>query len=219
MRKIPIVDGKKKCTGCFENKSINEFKIDKKTNRPIAECKICEAKRNKEWREKNKEKLQEQREEKKDIKSNQDKKYRKNNLEKCETREKNYRDKNKEKVKKFKSAWHQKNYPNIKVRVKKYSKTQSGIESRRLADRRKRALKISTADGTITKKSLQELLKKQDNKCYHCESKLDETKHLDHYIPLSKGGIHSMDNVVWSCPHCNLTKNATMPKEPIRRIM
>ena len=215
---IPIIDGKKKCTGCFESKSIDEFKIDKKSNKPVAECKICEAKRNKEWREKNKERLQEQREERKGIKSNQDKKYRKNNLEKCKTREKKYREENKEKVKKFKRAWREKNSDRIKKTVKEYMKSESGKEARKIADYKKRALKISTADGTITKQSLQELLIKQNNKCHHCKCKLDETKHLDHYMPLSRGGIHSIENVVWSCPGCNMRKHATIPKVPLKRI-
>lgn len=31
--------------------------------------------------------------------------------------------------------------------------------------------------------------------------------HLDHIYPISKGGIHSITNVVWSCASCNLRKS------------
>jgi|LGVE01.1.fsa_nt_gb 5-methylcytosine-specific restriction endonuclease McrA len=77
---------------------------------------------------------------------------------------------------------------------------------------KRKALKISTDDGTINKKSLESLLIKQNNKCYYCECVLVE-KHLDHYIPLSKGGANSIYNVVWSCPSCNLKKGAKDPIE------
>ena len=39
----------------------------------------------------------------------------------------------------------------------------------------------------------------------------DRNTHLDHYMPLSKGGAHSISNVVWSCAACNLTKNNKLP--------
>ena len=51
--------------------------------------------------------------------------------------------------------------------------------------------------------------------CYYCNCELDEKKHLDHYIPLSKGGTHSIDNVVWSCASCNLKKGAKVPLLPL----
>lgn len=37
--------------------------------------------------------------------------------------------------------------------------------------------------------------------------------HLDHIIPLSRGGQHTMDNVQVSHPKCNLSKNAKLPSE------
>jgi len=75
--------------------------------------------------------------------------------------------------------------------------------------------KKKTDDGTVTKKALEELKTKQDFKCYHCGCELDfdgrNKVHLDHYIPLARGGTHTIGNLVWSCKHCNLSKNATMP--------
>ena len=82
-------------------------------------------------------------------------------------------------------------------------------------------MKRSTSDGTITRLSLIDLRKIQNNKCYYCDNELDfNTKnkvHLDHYIPLSKGGTHSIKNVVWSCSECNRQKNAKMPTVPLYR--
>ena len=35
--------------------------------------------------------------------------------------------------------------------------------------------------------------------------------HIDHIMPLSKGGRHTISNLVVSCPTCNLQKNAKDP--------
>lgn len=91
----------------------------------------------------------------------------------------------------------------------KKKRTESGQDAEWA--RQRRACKISSSDGTVTIDALANLLTHQNNNCYYCGSTLDTDKHLDHYIPLSKGGTHSINNVVWSCPKCNLTKNATLP--------
>ena len=76
--------------------------------------------------------------------------------------------------------------------------------------KKRRKLKIDKSDKSINIKSLAELRDIQKNKCYYCSIELDFTTkgktHLDHYIPLSKGGTHSISNVVWSCDKCNLQK-------------
>lgn len=49
--------------------------------------------------------------------------------------------------------------------------------------------------------------------CYWCGIKLSGIKtHIDHYIPLSKGGEHTLSNLVIACSLCNKTKSA---KDPI----
>lgn len=44
--------------------------------------------------------------------------------------------------------------------------------------------------------------------CYYCQKKVS-TKHIqfDHMIPLSKGGMHSVENLCVSCDKCNLSKH------------
>lgn len=102
---------------------------------------------------------------------------------------------------------------------KNYHKTESGKLSSRVNAQKRRANKISTSDGTVTAQALENLKELQNNKCYYCNCELLFTEnnkvHLDHYIPLSKGGIHSIENVVWSCSSCNYSKGDTIPNDPL----
>ena len=50
--------------------------------------------------------------------------------------------------------------------------------------------------------------------CYWCNVSLKNTKvHIDHYTPLSKGGEHTISNLVVSCSKCNLEKHSKDPLE------
>lgn len=45
--------------------------------------------------------------------------------------------------------------------------------------------------------------------CYYCKTPVKgKLAHIDHIIPLSKGGPHSVENLCATCPSCNLTKCA-----------
>jgi len=83
------------------------------------------------------------------------------------------------------------------------------LSATRLGKRRERI--YTTANNTITPEELSELKAKQNNCCHYCGTTLNDSSprqvHLDHIIPLSKGGTHTIDNVVWSCAYCNLTKS------------
>jgi len=50
-------------------------------------------------------------------------------------------------------------------------------------------------------------------KCYWCGCKLKGDYHLDHVVPLSKGGANAAYNLVASCVKCNLRKSAKMPNQ------
>ncbi len=60
---------------------------------------------------------------------------------------------------------------------------------------------------SMTWNRLKNLVKNRDKAiCYHCK-KVASNGHCDHLIPLSKGGTDAIDNLVWSCEKCNLTKS------------
>ncbi len=51
--------------------------------------------------------------------------------------------------------------------------------------------------------------KKKRVRCYWCRFYVSpKGAHLDHIVPISKGGLHAIENVCVSCATCNLVKNA-----------
>jgi hypothetical protein len=48
--------------------------------------------------------------------------------------------------------------------------------------------------------------------CANCLAKCGDLQ-VDHIIPLSRGGTHSLDNMQWLCGWCNVRKSDLMPNE------
>jgi 5-methylcytosine-specific restriction endonuclease McrA len=59
----------------------------------------------------------------------------------------------------------------------------------------------------VTVDQLLELLSKP---CHYCGGEACE---LDHVVPVSRGGLHDVDNVVPACRGCNASKGARTPEE------
>jgi 5-methylcytosine-specific restriction endonuclease McrA len=58
-----------------------------------------------------------------------------------------------------------------------------------------------------------------DDRCYYCLKSLpDGPEHIDHYIPVAKGGSHTKVNLRPSCACCNLKKNDKHPLDFIKEI-
>lgn len=62
-----------------------------------------------------------------------------------------------------------------------------------------------------------EILERDEWTCYYCGEDLHEVpsgeRHIDHFIPKSKGGEDVIENLVTACQHCNLIKNDRIPNE------
>lgn len=60
-----------------------------------------------------------------------------------------------------------------------------------------------------------EIIKRDESTCYLCGASqlADSDIHLDHVVPLARGGPHTRDNVRVACAPCNLKKGARLLDE------
>lgn len=85
-------------------------------------------------------------------------------------------------------------------------------EIRQFHERKRRARKAN-AEGFFTKSDVDLLYKSQKAKCWHCGKSIVNGYHIDHLIPLARGGTNWPNNLVLSCPTCNLSKGAKLTQE------
>jgi 5-methylcytosine-specific restriction endonuclease McrA len=150
-------------------------------------------------------------------------------LEKAKARKRRWRQNNVEKARAQRKAWKAANpeshrqssrkwYANNAARATATNKAWQAANpekyrlSRRVREARRRALKRGTAD-TYKLADVTAQISKQKGRCFYCQRMLADF-HIDHFIPLSRGGSNSADNIVVSCPPCNVIKGARMPDDP-----
>jgi 5-methylcytosine-specific restriction endonuclease McrA len=78
-------------------------------------------------------------------------------------------------------------------------------------DRNRRAREQS-AEGTHTAEDIRAQYDRQKGKCFWCHKKLGKY-HVDHVVPIARGGSNGPENLVVACPHCNHTKSAKHPMD------
>lgn len=86
-------------------------------------------------------------------------------------------------------------------------------ERERLAGWPSQAARRAKSKTKFSAEFLNKLCILQQWKCACCCASIRKKKHLDHIVPLSKGGKHEEFNVQFLCPKCNLKKHA---KDPIQ---
>ena len=207
----------KRCPRCGETKSIDDFYKNKsRKDGHSAWCKTCDNANNKKYVQNNQEHMREY--ERYEYYKNHEAHIR---------RRREYVKNNKEKVKRIREKYYQNNREQILARGKIYTQENKDKISARnkayyelhkedfLFRARERKQKIrETKDGTITKDTLNAMYETQNHRCAYCDNNLDELgKHLDHIMPLAQGGVHTISNVHWVCPKCNLSKNDKTEEE------
>ena len=98
--------------------------------------------------------------------------------------------------------------------VRDWSKVHS--EQRRINEHNRRA-RISGNGGTFTFKELNALFEQQEGFCFYCGellySSFDKDIHIEHKIPISRGGVNDASNIVLSCASCNMKKHTMTHEE------
>lgn len=106
-----------------------------------------------------------------------------------------YRENNIENVRKSNREWQKKNPEKLVIQLQ-----------------RRRTRKYNT-EGIFTKQDVLDRYASQFGMCFYCGISLENKYHVDHYIPLSKGGNNKPENIVIACPYCNWSKNNKLPEE------
>lgn len=124
-------------------------------------------------------------------------------------------EKQKEAVRLATKAWRQNNATHRKAYEKAYRTANPEIY--RDADARKRA-KRREAPGRFAKADIAALLETQAGLCAYCSEDITAGFHIDHKMPLARGGTNWPDNLCLACAPCNQSKHTKTVEEFRRSI-
>lgn len=220
----------KTCTKCKIEKPKSEFNKDSKRADGLQyHCKACNAA----YRLANKERIRaylaEYREVNKEAVRAGKAEYRLRNRERINKKSAAYWMANKEKLNEYKAKYTEANREKIrKYRADYYASKKDEFRkngARHYAEnketyiqyaRDRRAIKRN-AEGRHTAADITRIFEHQRGLCVNCHTKLFKSGkqkfHVDHIIPLAKGGSNWPSNLQCLCPTCNLSKGAKDPLE------
>ena len=117
-----------------------------------------------------------------------------------DTKNRAYNAANVEKLSLSQKAWYVKNRERELQKHKKYAS--ANPERYQLYKSRRRVLIANNGVFLVTRKEVKRLLSQL---CYLCNA--SPSTALDHITPITKGGRHSIGNLIGACKSCNSSKN------------
>lgn len=120
-----------------------------------------------------------------------------------------YRAANPEKVRESQRRYRAANLEKINAR-------RAASPERHLEDKRRRRARIA-GNGVylVTQRDLARLLNRQGGTCAWCDA--SESLHVDHIIPIARGGAHGIGNLQYLCAPHNLSKHTHTRTEWLKR--
>ena len=202
----------KHCLGCCKDYPATTEYFSKNKDGKFglhSQCKMCRSQYNKNWREENAERH-----------AKNARTWQENNREKVAAKTQRWRERHPERVKEYTESrdknivrdamrrWRKRNPDH------KYVRTPEQIK----AGNNRRRMRTENAEGNITATDIRRQYESQNGKCWWCGCELNGKYHMDHVIPLSRGGENGPENIVASCPPCNLSKGSRLPQEWCARL-
>lgn len=192
----------KLCKGCEIEKPLDQFPNNKKgMGGKHSRCRACRAitakvRRDRpEVKEVEEKRLREQ--------------YQRNRDELLAKRKVRYATTTKETELRRNKAWSDANRDRHRELNRQWSKTNPEAARALVARRRAR---IAGASGSYNKLDIAWLMFEQNGLCVSCRTPFVESGyHVDHIMPISKGGANSRENLQLLCPTCNRRKGAKHP--------
>jgi 5-methylcytosine-specific restriction endonuclease McrA len=233
-----MTEGYKVCSKCKASKELSEFSAHRGAKAAKSgirsTCKACDFEYNKIYRTKNREKVNATKREwaskNKNKISGYDKDYREKNREKLVTRSKQWYEANKETVSAKAKIYRIENRDKKAAIDKKWSaanRDKTRASSRRWRERNPEKAKLVRQNneakhpfrGRLKQQKRRQrirenglfLVTQEDAKkllsgvCFYCGA---PSKHIDHVVPVARGGSHSIGNLVGACQKCNQSKGS-----------
>lgn len=228
----------KTCTKCGQPKDIDSYSkhngAKASTSGYRASCKSCDVEYNRRYRAQNRDKVNAAKRQwvanNKDKKADQDRRYRQANKDSIKERinnwiaenkdhhyaqKKSYRLENKESKASTDRAWAQANKDKVNAISRRWRKRNpqkaAEVAKRSQAKRPQRSREKAARRRALVRQNgvyqvqYQELTRLLSKPCSYCG---EPSKHIDHIIPISRGGSHSIGNLTGACAACNLSKGA-----------
>ena len=120
----------------------------------------------------------------------------------------------KEKARKY-AATRRASHPEFAIKNRQYAALwrKANPEKSKQHERDRRAREMG-AQGSHTHEEILSLYSQQNECCFYCHAPVPwDKKHVEHKIPLSRGGSNFADNLAISCASCNLSKGKKTHKE------
>lgn len=169
---------------------------------------------NRKWRKANPEKASEHK-----------RKWRREHPEKVAERMRKWREANPEKKAEYNRNWREEHAKYSRKWYKAHRENQieysrkyyeAHPEKARARNAKRRALKRNATVGD--REAIQHIYDIAANakrvRCYLCGGLIPKgERHVDHIVPLSKGGLHTASNLAVTCAQCNLNKHTKLPEE------
>lgn len=210
----------KKCSKCGKwlvTNTVNFNKAKGGKDGLRGECKICQKKYKKQYREQNKETIakhnKQYREQNKEVITKRKKEYYKANKEAILEQHKIYREANKEAKAKHDKEYYEANKEAIKERVRRYGKQYNQTPQGQIVafnSRNRRRAKEQKQGSGITKEQWLECMIFFDWKCAYSGKCLggsnNKRRSIDHIIALNNGGVNEVWNLVPMIKSLNSSK-------------
>lgn len=184
----------RECRECHEDRRAEMVRARSKTDGHATVCRSCKRTESAQWHAANRER----------VKETKRKRYLADS-ERVKAKAQAYREANPERVALVNRTWRSSNVE----RLREYRAANS--ERRRAHRHARRARMMRAASDAYTHADFMAAMEERDVwRCSYCDG---PAEHVEHVIPLSRGGSNDVSNLTWACASCNLSKGARLLSE------